>query len=40
LITSAPRSASAVVIAAGPSIEHSTIRTPRSGTSLLLIGER
>ena len=30
LITSAPRSASAVVIAAGPSIETSTIRTPSS----------
>src|SRR6478735_3808322 len=38
-MTSAPRSARAVVMAAGPSIEHSTMRTPASGWALTMAGE-
>jgi hypothetical protein len=32
-MTSAPRSTSALVTAAGPSIEHSTTRTPDKGAT-------
>jgi hypothetical protein len=35
-MTSAPRSTRALVMAAGPSIEHSTTRTPDNGARTLI----